>query len=207
MQSKYKYKFIPAGSVSKQSRETAGRTLAWCRRDLQLPQINIHWFSPVDRLQGDIETEQETVGLTRAKEPNTINIRVGMSQEEIIHTVAHETWHLFQYRHKAHEHLAVGEDSYSGRNRWFEKDAEEFGVHARENVDLRDDALYFDHLAGKDYSKRNKKAAAVVSSRKSRAKSGPAAMSDIEFKAHMKWLVECNRREERARREMEKPKR
>ncbi len=139
------YIVLPESAVDASTYKTAHRALASARKELKLPNVNIKFFVDA-RYKAKYQLEkcesfEETPinGLFCAAEPRTIYINALQMDDSLKNAVYHETYHLWQLYSKngLSEPLAYEYSEYL---------AKQLAAHDD------DDNVFWDHMAGKDWS-------------------------------------------------------
>lgn len=152
-----RYAIIPAKYVDHNTQVAAHRALAFARKDLRLPDIQIKWFVHDYQAKGFPEAEyfdtaeyfgdnRPILGMYDPHEPTQIQIMAMQLDENIQKAVLHEVFHVNQ-RFKG---------SCVGHKEAFEVFASPYAEDALKRMkampshDL--DEIFLDHMAGKDWS-------------------------------------------------------
>ncbi len=142
----FRYGEIPYTEVSIKTLTRAEEMVAFCRHALGIGAVEIRWFVPTAFKPAGYEflstfvSEDDMVGMARKDSPRTIWIRAHRWPDQTAATVAHECWHLTQFK---------GLDAFVERSRmqdWFEEGADKFVAWAMENADLGGSSLLIEHL-------------------------------------------------------------
>ena len=146
-----RYALIDPSSVDHETQRAAHTALAFARKELKLPMVQIKWFEHIQFVKNPTETfedDKELRGQYLGKTPNTVYIKAGQSPEKIQETVLHEVFHLVQSLGGT---IDVGD--CETRTNDFVADA-----MRRMAADNELERVYLDHLVGKDWaSERNQK--------------------------------------------------
>lgn len=135
-----KYGELSSLAISGDEFEAAHRMLAFCRKALNLPILNLHWFIPYDSRMEYISVFEEkpgTVGFISPKQPTDIWVKATLLHNSLMKVVAHECFHAGQ--------IAWGSYAYR-KTADIEKPADEFAEKAMTEY-RKDDDCYFNHLA------------------------------------------------------------
>lgn len=139
------YALIDPKTVDHETQRAAHTALAFARKEMKLPMVQIKWFEHIQFVKNPTETfedDKELRGQYLGKTPDTIYIRAGQFPENIKETVLHETFHLWQSL-EGHGGNGGNEDRANG----YTADA-----LRRMAADNELESVYFDHLVGKDWS-------------------------------------------------------
>lgn len=142
---KYKYALVDPSTVDFETQRAAHTALAFARKELKLPMVQILWFERAEFVKNPVKTfddGEDLRGLYLGKSPTIIYVRAGQYPQQIQETVLHETFHLWQSL-DGHGGNEGGEDRANG----YAADA-----MRRMAAGSEDETAYFDHLMGKDWS-------------------------------------------------------
>lgn len=145
----YEYAYIPHKYVDKDVQIWAEKALAFARKELRLPMINIKWFvhaaDAIEIPESEYFVDERRIaGLHSIKTPCEISILAKQSEYQIQRTVCHEAFHAMQAL-KIPCVINVEPGAY------------DYGDNAILRLMELEcsgelDELYIDHLAGKDWS-------------------------------------------------------
>ena len=141
------YALIDPKTVDHETQRAAHMALAFARKELKLPMVNIKWFGRAEFVKSPTEifaADKELRGQYLGKSPDSIYVRAGQFPEEIQEVVAHETFHLWQ--------SLGGTIDVEG----CEDRALGYGVDVMRRIRTMDtseiESIYLDHLAGADWA-------------------------------------------------------
>jgi len=139
------YALIDPKTVDHETQRAAHMALAFARRELKLPMVQIKWFEHIQFVKNPTETfddDKDLNGLYLGKAPDTIYVRAGQFPEKIQETVLHETFHLWQSL-AGHGGNEGNEDRANG----YAAD-----VMRRMATDNDLESVYLEHMVSKDWS-------------------------------------------------------
>lgn len=146
-----RYAVIPAGYVDQETKVAAHRALAFARKELRLPYVQIKWFVhdyQAKNIEGaeffDTDGNAPVCGLYEPWNPQQIMIMAMQREDEIQTAVLHEAFHVNQ----CVKHVCIDDKeafSYS-----YASDA----LQRMKGTPVCElDSIYLDHMGGKDWSK------------------------------------------------------
>ena len=146
------YGILPNNAIYPLKIERAERTLAYCREELELPDVYIKWFLPEDEKPDGVEFTSsfesgDISGLYDPGKPDQILIRADLQIDETCQTVAHETFHAFQHLTGNYKNVPAHE-----LHDFFENGAVGYAENILDRVDFKNTSQFVNHLMGKDYS-------------------------------------------------------